>query len=411
LKPQRNGRPSTNRRESAGTPSAAKRVDPDSADALRVARRNDSPAPDLDGALEAMLGAVVRLAGATAGIIRVTGRDGMPLQPVAAAGFAVAVGPRGAGALESWCGTCMEAGHGETDCTRSDLCGREHRFPAERLGSVCKHIVAVPLQRKGQPVGILNLLFEVECTLPPALAPVLEATGELLGVVLENARLTRENLRISVTNERQMMANEVHDSLAQGLTYMRMRMSLLRHAIQQGDELRAFKYWGDVDASLGSAHRRLRELITDFRSRMDPRGLLHALRETTDTFFDRTGVELEFANGVPDLNLPVDREIQVFHIVQEALANVCKHAQARRVRLALCRKEDGYEIMVEDDGLGIVADPDAAAAGEAGHYGIAIMRERAQRLGGEVVLESAAGAGTRVRLRFPAAERRSEATG
>ncbi len=118
-------------------------------------------------------------------------------------------------------------------------------------------------------------------------------------MTLDNARLARENLRIRLTNERQMMANEVHDSLAQGLTYMRMRMSLLRDAIRDNDELRALKYWSDVDDTLGNSQRRLRELITYFRSRMDPQGLVHALRETSERFLDRTGIALSFVNQVP----------------------------------------------------------------------------------------------------------------
>ena len=223
----------------------------------------------------------------------------------------------------------------------------------------------------------------------------------------EHAPLEREALRTALANERQMMANEVHDSLAQGLTYMRMRMSLLRDAIRDGDDARAFKYWSDVDSSLTNAHRRLRELITYFRSRMDPQGLLHALQEMTETFLDRTGVALEFANRAPDLDLPVGREVQVFHIVQEALANVCKHANARRARLTLEGTGAGYEIVVEDDGVGMAADPNGER-GEAGHYGIAIMRERASRLGGELTLDSAPGAGTRVRLYFPAMEPQTE---
>ena len=219
----------------------------------------------------------------------------------------------------------------------------------------------------------------------------------------EHERLGRDALRTALANERQMMATEVHDSLAQGLTYMRMRMSLLRDAIRDGDDARAFKYWSDVDTSLTNAHRRLRELITYFRSRMDPQGLLHALQEMTETFLDRTGVALAFANRVPDLDLPVGREVQVFHIVQEALANVCKHADARHARLTLDTRGAGYEIVVEDDGVGMAADP-TGERGEAGHYGIAIMRERASRLGGELTLDSAPGAGTRVRLYFPAME-------
>ena len=234
-----------------------------------------------------------------------------------------------------------------------------------------------------------------------------DAAGHDATAAPQHARLVREALRTALANERQMMANEVHDSLAQGLTYMRMRMSLLRDAMRDGDDVRAIKYWSDVDSSLTNAHRRLRELITYFRSRMDPQGLLHALQETTETFLDRTGVALEFANRVPDLDLPVGREVQVFHIVQEALANVCMHANARRARLTLDSKGAGYEIVVDDDGVGIAADL-VAEHGEAGHYGIAIMRERACRLGGELTLDSAPGAGTRVRLYFPAMEPQAE---
>jgi two-component system nitrate/nitrite sensor histidine kinase NarX len=234
---------------------------------------------------------------------------------------------------------------------------------------------------------------------PSVTAPDVSATPE-------PAHVEREALRAALASERQMMANEVHDSLAQGLTYMRMRMSLLRDAIRDGDDARAFKYWSDVDSSLTNAHRRLRELITYFRSRMDPQGLLHALQEMTETFLDRTGVALEFVNRVDELDLPVGREVQVFHIVQEALANVCQHANARHARLTLERKGAGFEIVIDDDGVGMAGDP-AGERGDAGHYGIAIMRERASRLGGELAVDSTPGAGTRVRLYFPAMEPQS----
>ena len=266
----------------------------------------------------------------------------------------------------------------------------------------------MPLRYRGVPVGTLDLHFDEECAFPAQAMPLLRATGELIGVALENARLNRENLHASLTGERQMMANEVHDSLAQGLTYMRMRMSMLRDAIKQGDELRAFKYWGDVDDSLTNAHARLRELITCFRSSMDPQGLQHALADIARTFFDRTGITLRFANRAPDLHLPVGREVQAFHIVQEALANVCKHAKAANVTLSLDRAGDTCEIVVEDDGVGLASGSHGAERGDAGHYGLAIMRERTRRLGGDLTIEPVAEAGTRVRVRFPVVQQQTE---
>jgi two-component system nitrate/nitrite sensor histidine kinase NarX len=189
---------------------------------------------------------------------------------------------------------------------------------------------------------------------------------------------------------------------------MRMRMSLLRDAIRQGDELRAFKYWTDVDGSLTNAHARLRELITSFRSSMDAQGLQHALADIARTFFERTGITLRFENRAPDLRLPVEREVQAHHIVQEALANVCNHAKASNVTLSLDRIGDDCEIVVEDDGVGMVSDSRGPERGDAGHYGITIMRERTRRLGGELVVEPGTGRGTRVRVRFPLVQQKTE---
>jgi two-component system nitrate/nitrite sensor histidine kinase NarX len=204
-----------------------------------------------------------------------------------------------------------------------------------------------------------------------------------------------------------MMANEVHDSLSQGLTYMRMRMSLLRDAIRHDDELRARKFWTDVDEALGNAQRRLRELITYFRSRMDPHGLVHALTEIKERFHDRHGIELGFENRVPDLCLPPEREIEVFHIVQEALANICRHACAKRALVVLGRDRGDYVVSIEDDGVGMTAYPPEHDQDDSGHYGIVIMQERARRLGGSLVLGGGA-AGTRLELRFPAVPARNE---
>ena len=373
-------------------------------------RPGEPPVSEREGSLRPMLEAVVRLAGATGGAIRAIGADRSHLEPGIAVGLPPGMDRTDIGAIAVWCSRCDESRNSDSDCGKSGVCGSEERFLVDLADPACRHVMAIPLRHRGEPVGRLDLLFENECALRPETMPLVHAAGELIGVALETARLTRENLRVSLSNERQMMANEVHDSLAQSLTYMRMRMSLLRDAIKHGNELRAVKYWGDVDSSLTDAHRRLRELVTYFRSRMDPRGLQHALLETATSFFDKTGVVLEFENGVRELHLPVGREVQVFHIVQEALANVCKHANARRARLALSHSGDGYEIVVEDDGVGIAADHPAGDHGEVGHYGIAIMRERARRLGGELMLESAAGAGTRVRLQFPAEQPQTGST-
>ena len=352
---------------------------------------------DLRLAIDPVLVAIVRLAGAGGGVIDVA--SGADDERTTA--FTVGVAP-GRGALSSWCASCDEAGRADSECVRRDLCGHDERLPAATLGPVCKHVVAIPLRHNDQSVGTLTLWFAEPCAVPGTLTPLLAAVGDLVGTALDNARLARENMRERLTSERQQIANEVHDSLAQGLTYMRMRMSLLRDAIAQGDELRAHKLVNDVDETLGNSQRRLRELITYFRTRMDPRGLLHALREMTDRYLDRTGIALTFTNEVPELCLPAEREIEVFHIVQEALANIARHAHAYSAELTLERDGTNYRVSIEDDGVGLAAAGVDEDPENAGHYGIAIMRERARRLGGSIDLVANEDRGARLILTFPA---------
>ena len=365
---------------------------------------------EIENSVRPMLEAVVRMAGATAGAIRLDVDASSRRRPGIAVGLPAGVDARAGGAFAAWCEQCVESRNPGSDCVREGICGAGESVASEKAGPVCRHVVAVPLRYRGNAVGTLDLHFDEQCALPAQTMPLLRATGELIGVALENARLNRESLHASLIGERQMMANEVHDSLAQGLTYMRMRMSMLRDAIRQGDELRAVKYWGDVDDSLTNAHARLRELITCFRSNMDPEGLQHALSDIARAFFDRTGITLRFANRAPDLHLPVGREVQAYHIVQEALANVCNHAKAANVTVSLDRAGDSCEIVVEDDGVGIASGPANAERNDTGHYGIAIMRERTRRLGGEFSIEPGAGAGTRVRVRFPVVQQQNERT-
>jgi two-component system nitrate/nitrite sensor histidine kinase NarX len=188
---------------------------------------------------------------------------------------------------------------------------------------------------------------------------------------------------------------------------MKMRLSLLAKAVAEHDEGRSTKYLGDVNDALTSAYTSLRELLKHFRSRMDPQGLLHALTVTANRYYEKTGVELKFENNAPEITLPVEQELQVFHIVNEALANVSRHSGARHARLAVDRHNGYCEVTVEDDGRGVPVPhfrgKEQRPRGES-HYGLSIMRERASRIGGELRIEERAGGGTRVCLRFPVAD-------
>jgi two-component system nitrate/nitrite sensor histidine kinase NarX len=218
----------------------------------------------------------------------------------------------------------------------------------------------------------------------------------LLGAIMEHNKSNRDAKRTDLIAERQAIANEIHDSLAQSLVYTRMRTSLLLEAIRTRNELMVTKYAHDIDEALENSQKTVRELITDFRCSMDPSGLLHALQTLTTQFCHRNKITLEYFNRVPNLELPLEYEIQVYHIVQEALANIATHSGATHARLIAEFSGNYYVFTIEDNGSG-----GCTFTPVEGHYGMMIMRERAQRIGGEIKIESSKGFGTRVQLLFP----------
>jgi two-component system nitrate/nitrite sensor histidine kinase NarX len=252
-------------------------------------------------------------------------------------------------------------------------------------------------------LGIYNLFFEQSTTPDPAVLALLRSVGELLGLALEKHRLEAENLRTRVAQERQQMAAEVHDAIAQNLTFVKLRLPLLRDAIQECNQERALAFLQDIRETVGDAHGSLREIITHFRTGIDPRGLVAALNVLAGRFAMRTGIPLATDIGLADLHLPQAVQEEIFHIVREALANVERHAHARHGWLALRPGPEGIEIRVEDDGVGAAA-PNAEGAQGVAHFGLEIMRERAQRIGGTLAVVPRAGGGTVVRCCVPLAQ-------
>ena len=358
---------------------------------------------DLRELLNRFLDPIVRLAGARAGAVRVLSDDaGGRLRLVGDVGLPASVcGVERS--VDRHCGYCGEAADAQRVVWASDLSLCSARSDSEYFGHDCRRMLVVPLQHRGRNLGVYNLFFDAAAEPGPAVLALLKSVGGLLGLALHNAQLEAENMRATVLHERQTMAAEVHDSVAQTLTYVKMRLPLLHDAVTAHDEVRALKYLSDVREAVGEAHTSLREIVTHYRTRMDTRGLMPALDALAARFGQRTGIELAFANRAPGLNLAADSESEVFHIAQEALANVERHSGAKNAWLTIEATSTGIEVRVDDDGRG--PTPCAAAGDDGSHYGIGIMGERARRLGGELSVAARPGGGTRVRLAFPAATR------
>ena len=352
---------------------------------------------DIEALLNRFLSMMVRLSGASAGVVRVLTGDGKHLRLAASLGLPAELVEKER-LVDIDCGICGVALRNDEIKQTRDLKPCVARTGQPFFGE-CRSMVVVPLEHNGRLLGAYNLYMAEDKPIPEEVSLLFRSISEHLAMAVENTRLMRENLRMSLMSERQMMANEVHDSLAQTMAYMKMRIELLREALLQYESGKALKYSGDIQQALDEAYASLRELLTQFRNRMDPLGLEHALKEHAAAYFDRTGVRLEFENRIPDLNLTVDQEVQVFHIVQEALSNVARHSGAGQARLTLDIADGQYAFTVEDDGRGVFvmgAQPDLRH-----HFGISIMSERAQRLGGNIEIANRPQGGARLRLLVP----------
>ena len=185
---------------------------------------------DLEDLLERFLGTMVKLAGATAGAVRVLTTDGLHLRLVGTIGL-----PQDVIEREQYvpleCGICGTAASTQSIESAGATVCRESTALAY-CGDACQRVIAIPLRNKGRIMGVYNLFLAENKPVAEDVALLFDSISEHLGMALENARLTRENIRITLMNERQMLANEIHDSLAQTLAYMKMRLAFLNEALQ-----------------------------------------------------------------------------------------------------------------------------------------------------------------------------------
>lgn len=268
------------------------------------------------------------------------------------------------------------------------------------LGNPDLEMIAVPLQYHGKNLGVYNLFVDkADIDSHEEVKALFTSIGRHLGMAIEKAHLDDEAKRLSIIKERNAIAHELHDSLAQTLASLRFQVSMLDEAIdQQGADV-THEDIQQIKSGLNDAYTELRELLAHFRAPINSRGLLPALEDLISNFRKQTGMHVLLQKEWDSTRLSANSEMQVLRIIQEALANVRKHSEAHTVRVLLrCDKDDNYHILVEDDGIGMDKPAFSGHPGE--HLGMSIMKERARYLGGDLRIESETGEGTRVQLSF-----------
>lgn len=268
-------------------------------------------------------------------------------------------------------------------------------------------LVAFPVTDRDRHFGVLIVDLTAGQELPAWQEPLLASLAALLGSALGRHQRQGDARRLSLYEERGIIARELHDSLAQSLSYLKIQAARLDALVSPAtDRLGARLVLAELRDGISTAYRDLRELLSTFRLKMDERGLNAALESTVAEFGERGATEIRLDNRLPPLLLSPHEEIHVLQIVREALSNVVRHAAAKRATLRLTMTQAGIRVTLEDDGRGI----DTGAL-PPGHYGLQIMRERAASLGGTIEIGARSRGGTRVCLTFTQREIRETMTG
>ena len=271
----------------------------------------------------------------------------------------------------------------------------EFSIPCARAGF--RTVVNIPVRLHERLMGEVDLFFNAKVSPSPALRSLLEALASHLASAMENLRLNALEKEAAVSQERIYLARELHDSIAQSLAFIKIQVQLMRDAVQSGDSGEMRDILEEIDAGVRESYGDVRELLVHFRTRANSEDIEPALATTLRKFEHQSGVTTSLAVEGQGIPLLPDAQIQVLHIVQEALSNVRKHAQATHVNLKV-QQQPAWRFEVQDDGVGF--DHDGSRPDET-HVGLRIMRERAQLIGAELDFFTAPGQGSSVVLTLP----------
>ena len=258
-------------------------------------------------------------------------------------------------------------------------------------------VVTIPVRLHERLMGEVDLFFHARVNPSAPERSLLEALASHLASGMENLRLNALEKEAAVSHERHLLARELHDSIAQSLAFLKIQVQLMRAAIKEHDSVEIAHVLEEIDTGVRESYGDVRELLLHFRTRTNTEDIEPALITTLKKFEHQSGLKASLSMQGQGMPLSPDLQIQVLHIVQEALSNVRKHARASQVWLTV-QQQPTWRFEVRDDGVGFDNNPDTL---DETHVGLRIMTERAQRIGAELEVRSSPGQGCTIVVQLP----------
>jgi len=288
------------------------------------------------------------------------------------------------------------------NCTDCYANGETHTFNAT-VGDHQVQLISAPIKDQDAQVGVLFMEVPPAGEVEERQTQMLETVARHVGMALNLSQRVTESRRLALLEERSAIARELHDSLAQSLSYLKIQATRLNMTIAKPDtEQEVQVIIGEIREGISSAYRQLRELLTTFRLRIEESGLIKAVENTIEDWQNRSGINISLENQLEGCQLNAHQEIHVLQVVREVLSNAVNHSKAENIQVKLLFDSDSCRvtISIEDDGIGM---PEKAE--RRNHHGLAIINERADRLEGEIEISRREEGGTRVKLEFSTAAR------
>jgi two-component system NarL family sensor kinase len=257
-----------------------------------------------------------------------------------------------------------------------------------------RYHASIPLYAHGRQLGVLNVASRDWRQLSAEDLQLLYTVGDMLGIAVERARLFDQQATLGASEERNRLAREIHDTLAQGLTAVSLQLESADALLETGAETAKVRQALQQALALTRANlEEARRSVMDLRAApLEEQTLVAALA----VLAEQTAVPVDLLVQGEERPLPRRLEMGIYRLVQEALQNVSRHAQARRAVVELAYEAEEVRLVVADDGVGF--DPGAVPPDR---FGLIGMNERVRLLNGRFHLQSAPGEGTRIEASLP----------
>ena len=259
-----------------------------------------------------------------------------------------------------------------------------------------KYHASIPLYHHDKKVGVFNVARTDWQELSEDELRLLQTVGDLLSIAIERAQLFAKSVELGAAEERNRLAREIHDTLAQGFTAIALQLETA-DALLDSNPRRAQKALQQALAITRANLDEARRSVLDLRAApLEGRTLADALQLLVDDYGARWSLEATFESVGGNRRLPVRVEAGLYRIAQEAITNVVRHAKASRICVTFTARPDSVELVVSDDGQGF--EPAQMASGR---FGLIGLNERARLLGGSAEISSSPGEGTTVCVVIP----------